>query len=299
MVKRIIPLILAGGLAASVHAQSAKDESAFATRREIIELRLSEEKVASLSPASKESYDRAQYLADRVDFGGAIDALGESASSSPESVDLQFLLVKAARWRAETTYGEESVKYYDLAESAIRRLLANPALGPVDRTRVRRESERVTTGQENLRARDQARGDTGFKLVTLIRQERALRSGLMDDQGNPFAIDALLKEEEAAEETKKTTAAQIWSMMGAPGYEPPRPAVPAAGAPGQLGGGGFSDPFLTGGGGGFAGTDPFAAPTGDPFGAPAGGADPFAAPAGDPFGGGGAAAGDPFGGGGK
>jgi len=294
-------LILAAGLAsvafgaipAPSPAVPTEKTTAFTTRREILDLTLSPAEAATLPESARAAYDRALMLSDRVDFGGAIDSLGEAAAAAPENVDLQFLLVKASRWRAETTYGEESVKYYDLGESAIRRLLSNPALGPSDRTRVRRESERITAGQENLRARDEARKESGFKLVSAIRQERALRSGLIEEQTNPFAIDALLEEPKAAEEeTKKVSASDIWSMFAAPGYEAPKPAgaVPPGGAPG----GGFVDPFA--GGGGFAAQDPFATPSGDPFGAPVGGGDPFGAPpAADPFSGGG----DPFGGGGK
>ncbi len=283
MKTQTLSLILAGALVGPVWAQNTAvgpdtNRSEFATLREVVDLRLKPAQIEQLSPGARASYQKAQQLADRIDYAGAIDAVAESAAASPEMVDLQFMLIKAARWRAETTYGEESVKYYDHAETAIRRLLSNPTLGPVERARVRRESERVTTGQENLRARDDARNEAGFKLVLNIRTERLAASGLAERSDNPFGIASILEQKDATVEDDRLTAADIWPTYAAPGFEFPRPQLPQQGQFFAFGGEFGNDPFAGGGA--------------DPFGG--GGADPFGG-GGDPFGGGGA---DPFGGGG-
>lgn len=239
-----------------------------------------------LSGPALAHYEAALEKIDRVDNATALDELAQAAALSADHIELQFLVAKYARHRAEVTYGEESLRCYDMAEMALRRLLGNPRLGPDERTRVRRESERVREGKERLRARDDARLRDGFRLVVQIREERRDRMGISQRESELHGIEQVLRQQEKEEETKLTKA-DIWTAFGAPGLAIVDPVAQAGtfGAWGQAAGG--FDPFLSGGGGfdpsipGMG--DPFAGGGASPYGAPGGGAgfsDPFGAPPG-------------------
>jgi hypothetical protein len=238
-----------------------------------------------LSGEALARYNAALDKIDRVDHATALDELAQAAALAADHIELQFLVAKYARHRAEVSYGEESLRCYDMAEMALRRLLGNPRLGPEERTRVRRESERVREGKENLRARDDARLRDGFRLVTQIREERRDRMGITKREAELHGIEQVLRKQEKEEEAKLTKA-DIWTAFGAPGLAIVDPVAQAGpfGAYGQAAAG--FDPFL---GGGF---DPSIPGMGNPFAGggtspsyvpPAGGAgfaDPFAGPPG-------------------
>jgi tetratricopeptide (TPR) repeat protein len=234
-----------------------------------------------------EAFQSALGKIDRIDYSGALEDLARAAALAPQSIELQFLSANWNRRYAEMVYGDESLAYYDQAETALRRLLANPQLGPEERDRALRLSERVREAKDGLRARDQARFDTGFNLVLSIRDERLERSA----ERNP-ALRALRD----AEQARRAEARQTEVEEKSPWQEDHAPGVSLGQAvAGQITGTAATnlvDPFAQNvgvGGGTDAWGNPIAA---DPFAAPAAGGDPFGAPAGDPFG---APAGDPFG----
>ncbi|MDK2970542.1 MAG: hypothetical protein PWP23_297 [Candidatus Sumerlaeota bacterium] len=269
---------------------------------------LSPEQAAELSPEGARHYSDALEKIDRADPAGALEGLAAAAATDPDNIELQFLVAKYGRARAEVTYGEDSLKYYDMAEMALRRLLGNPRLGPEERARVRRESERIRDGKEKLRARDDARLKDGFKLVLQIREDRLEATGIKQKMAEIQGIEDLLKEEDSEEE-EQITREDIWIAYGAPGLAIADDTLKAQtnqnpyaqfGAFGAAAGG-FGDPFSATGGGGFAdpsipggfatdGTGGFADPSmpggfvpgADPFSA-GGGGGTGATPYGDPF----------------
>lgn len=279
MPNRMLPIALSFLLLAAGSAVVAQDFSVMLTR----------DQVGELNESAREQYIKAAVAADHVDYVNALEHLAAAATAAPEHVELQFLLAKTARGRAEITYGEESLNFYDLAASALRRLLSNPALGPEERVRVARESERVTEGRETLRARDDARMKDGYDLVMQIHQQRRLDAGLALGGQSQTIEDYLAPQEEETPEDPLTKE-DIWPVLGAPGLaiEVPQPVQP------QFGGYGGFDPAMAGFDPAMAGFDPaapaaappaaaYAPPAGsNPFGAgaPQPGSDPFAQPSG-------------------
>lgn len=247
---------------------------------------LAPDQVETLNQVARGHYEEALRMADHVQYEAAVDEVAQAAAAAPDHVELQFLLAKMARGHAEITYGEESLRYYDLAATALRRLLSNPALGPEERIRVSRESDRVTEGRETLRVRDDARMKSGFDLVMQIHRQRRLRSGLEVAQSERGTIDSYLAPQEETEESEALTKEDVWPVLGAPGLaldvlRPVQYIQPGYGAfPGAYGAeyGAYPGAY----------PQPYGA---TPYGAAPYGADPgaFDTPGADPFSGGGAA----------
>lgn len=275
----IVPLMLAASVSFATQVRIAGEDANLLDEAGV--------RALGLSPKAEAYYMSALEKTDRIDYMGALDDLAMAAATDTGNIELQFSTVKFSRAFAEVTYGEDSVKLYDNAEQALRRLLANPSLGPEERTRVARESERVRMGKDGLRSRDDARLETGFKVVMMVHDERVDRSNLT--RIKPASLNALETREEETDDKLKPE--DIWAERAAPGasfFDAAKALAQGTGsvttdALGQAALG--ADPFAAGAGGG---ADPFAAPAG-------GGADPFGAS--DPFGNSNAApppAADPF-----
>ncbi|MEQ8821149.1 MAG: hypothetical protein RLY93_12980 [Sumerlaeia bacterium] len=270
---------------------------------------LSEENEQELPSSAARLYEEALELADHIDYPNAVRTLVEAGEAAPEHIELQFVIVRWARYMGEVSYGDTSLRYFDYAEEALRRLLSNSAIGPEERSRALTEATRVRGSKDSLRERDQERMESGGLLVDNIRSFR------IETASGPYADNLRERERgdvESREREEEEKEPKANPFAKAPGEDIQLSAAPQAirGAAGglnpQFGGadpfGGGADPFAAGGGGADpfgGGADPFAAGGGgaDPFGG-GGGADPFGGGGGaDPFGGGGGA--DPFGGGGK
>lgn len=214
-------------------------------------------------------YNRALERADRIDYQGAVEDLARAAELAPNHIELQFLLEKWSRYMAEITYGEDSLKNFDYAETALRRLLANSTLGPEERTRALRESQKISEGKNSLRARDEQRLKDGMNLVLTIQEQRLERTG---DAGSEKLLEQRRSRDQQEEEEQSVSP---WSYIVGeltPGSGGMAGAV--AGAAAGAAGGGVPDPFAVGEEP--IADDPFAA---GGFGGDAGGGfDPFAQP---------------------
>lgn len=264
---------------------------------QIFQYGLNDAEKATLSPMARASYEEAVFEFDRVNTDAALEQLAVAAAIDTNHISLQFLLVNFARRRAEVNYGEQSMGYYDMAESALRRLLANPDLDPAQRSRVNRESERIREGKEGIRRRDEARLTSGLEVMRHVRNERLVRTGIAARAAEIRSIDEDLRVSDPVVE-EGPTLATVWPILGAPGLaidlNPPPPQQFGGMWGMDARGMGMMDPTMmyggwddgAGGRGGGFGPGPAAAPFGaapgaDPFGAPGGGfGDPFAAPGG-------------------
>ncbi len=303
---RFATLLLASTLLAVSNAPAQRGD-ALPVRDEVMSFDLEKEQLRDLNEEAEEYYRSSLNKADHVDYFGAVNDLSKAAAAQPLHIDLQFLLVKNARKAAEISYGEDSVRFYDYAESALRRLLANPDLGPNERARARRESERVRSGKDAVRARDKQRNDTGFELVKQIHHERLIDNGLTKKQGTESIADVLKGREKKDTIIERINKSEIWGVLGAPGLNTPEAQQAAAGTATAVAGAAPATAFGTpppaagaapaGANQTFQAKNPFesggAGGAGDPF-SSAGSADPFAGGGGasDPFAGGGAQ--DPF-----
>lgn len=290
--KKTLQTLLVAGVAACLGAASP-------VGAQMIDASLESAERSALNSSAREAYDRAMQYFDRVNLEAGIEALAVAAEADEDHIAVQFLLARYARARAEWAYGEEALRHYDLAETALRRLLANPDLDPGDRSRVTRESERIREGKEALRARDEARMSSGMGVMTRVRRERLERTGIAQRQREAEGIDDAMRAAPELEDTRLTMD-DIWPGLAAPGLavdlSPPPPQ--------QMGPGGMDmgfDPMMMEMFGMAPqaapaqprqpqpGRQPAAPPGGDPFGdpfgaAPPAGADPFAPAQPDPFG---------------
>ncbi|MCB2155832.1 hypothetical protein KQI84_13190 [bacterium] len=231
---------------------------------------LTPEQYQALPEDSVTYYNRAMERADRIDYQGAVDDMAHAAELAPNHIELQFLLEKWSRYMAEITYGEDSLKNYDYAETALRRLLANSSLGPEERARALRESQKVSESKNSLRARDEQRLKDGLSLVMDIHDMRLESSSASDAGAKKLLEQSLDRKQTEKEQTEVYPWARITGEMG-PGSSA---GAAVAGAAANAAGAGVADPFADPGAGGAPiADDPFA---GGGFGGDGGGFDPFA-----------------------
>ncbi|MBI5155266.1 hypothetical protein HZA57_08510 [Candidatus Poribacteria bacterium] len=181
----------------------------------------------TLPAETRAEFDQAVDRLDHVDYYGAVEHLAKAAEMSPSHIELQFLLAKWAREQAEISYGDDSLRFYDLSETSLRRLLANPELGPVEKTRASRESGRVREAKDNLRSRDDARLDTGFDVVLQIHDERLESSG----QASEDVAKLLEKRLMSIEQSEKKDLVDPWEAAPGANLVEAVQAVAAGGSP--------------------------------------------------------------------
>lgn len=285
--------------------------------------------VAALPEETRALYAEAIRHIDRIDYDGGVKLLGQAAETAPESLELQFFTLARARDRAEVyysaasyapvpenmTYGtppwRTSEGFYEIADTAMRRIQENPSLGAEQKNRMQQEANALTEGRTTLQERDKKRFETGIPVTDEVYEIRKGALGLEEPEPTAdrlaakaaeMASDAAQPAGTEGEKKEGDKFAEVDPFAPLPGEYTqsitdllPVPVQPQQGA---AFGGEFGDPALTGAqpSNYFGGAAPPADPNANPFGAPA--------PAGgDPFGGGGAAApppaADPFGGGGK
>lgn len=169
--------------------------------------------------------DQANLFADRVDFKTAREKLAEAASAAPNSIPLQFLLLKTSRRAAESSYGDESLMHFERASDALRRLTSNSRLSPEERLRVSRESERVREGIDTYRERDAKRLEDGFDFVLTIHDERRQRfESTFEKPIQPAAptIDEILNPPPPLPPSDVAVPdSEIWAELNAPGLSLP------------------------------------------------------------------------------
>src|SRR5690606_21010829 len=127
---------------------------------------------------------------DRVNFDAMVTELDKAAALAPENIPLQFVTAVAARNRAEVYYGEASYgappdnmeyssppwrtsePFYDIAESALQRLMVIEDLPFEARQRLDTELNLVETRRSAIAERDEARRTTALPLVLSIQRSR-------------------------------------------------------------------------------------------------------------------------------
>ena len=229
---------------------------------------LSPEQFQALPQDARPFYQRALEHADRIDYQGAVDEMAHAAELAPNNIEIQFLVEKCARYLAEISYDEVSLKNFDYAETALRRLLANSTLGPEERARALRESQKISESKNGLRARDEQRLKDGLDLVMSIH-DRRLESSSGSNEG---AQKLLEQSRERTQKQQDEESIYPWMRItGELGSGSGGGGVAAAGAA-LAAGAGVPDPFATGGG-------EAAVDTSGGFGDAGGGFDPFANPA--------------------
>jgi len=290
-------------------------------RAQDLRVMLTPREAASLPTEARAVYDLAVQENDRVNYDEVARLLARASEKAPEHAPLQFLALARAVQRAEVYYSTNSFSpspegldfiqpplrvsepFYDLAESVLQRLQANPALSSEQKNRLDKAVTQVEKGRSGMTERDEARLKAGAPLVDEIRDKRVAERGIgaatLDplDPLNVLMADSLTK--------KEPTAPKI--ATGAANTDPKyrQPIDPFADLPGE-----YRDSFVPisqlllngltqlnqGVGQAAQGIEnPFGAPgaapadgAADPFGAPDGGAppaapgneqDPFAAPA--------------------
>lgn len=208
---------------------------------------LSNSEYDALPPRAQELFEIANLHADKVNYKAARETLAEAAALAPDHIAIQFLLLKTSRQAAETTYGDESLDNYDIANEALRRLTSNSALTPEQRLRAGRESERIREGMNGLRERDTRRLEDGFKFVQRINTLKVERfEKALETEEEPFeyvGIDEMLNLQPPEEDEGPAVAEnEIWTYKSAPGVQLPSPP-PLDGGQGGVFGTGFGQGF--------------------------------------------------------
>jgi hypothetical protein len=123
------------------------------------------EDLPKMKPEARPYYDKALYYLDHVDPESAITQLQQAAAIDPELTSLAYLLEEMALERARVTYGETSVKYYDIAETAINDILKNPKISDADRQDAERKLKLIRSERDNVAERDARRETVGKVLI--------------------------------------------------------------------------------------------------------------------------------------
>jgi tetratricopeptide (TPR) repeat protein len=118
-----------------------------------------------LKPEARLHYDKALYYLDRIDPDLALTQLEKAAKINPELVSLNYLVMEVALQRAQVTYGQDSVKYYGVAESAINEVLKNPKIPEATRQDAEKQLKLIIAERDKLAERDARREAIGKILI--------------------------------------------------------------------------------------------------------------------------------------
>lgn len=110
-------------------------------------------------------YEKAVESLDRIDPISAIEYLEQAVNLNPEVVELDFLLARLACDRARLTYGDESVKYYNIAEKALKLVQEQKNLNGEILQRTAKNLEIVERERRGIAERDARRYTFGAKFM--------------------------------------------------------------------------------------------------------------------------------------
>jgi len=138
----------------------------------------------ALNPRAAVAYEEALAARDYANPDETARMLASAAAMQPELVDLQFAALDRCVARGELSYGATSIEFFDLADTIVKRMLANPFLLQEERERAQRadqllngipargEFAAVVGIRDNVLARDEERLKTGLELMLNVQADR-------------------------------------------------------------------------------------------------------------------------------
>lgn len=154
-------------------------------------LMLTEEQEATLPEDAHEVYQEAKYQDDHVNYDESVKLIAKAAELAPENIDLQFLAAVRSRDRAEIYYSQSSFSqppegmeeytsppwctaepFIELTQAAAQRLMVNPNLSDIQRSRLETELDLFEKRMSALSERDFNRLETALSFVVKIRNAR-------------------------------------------------------------------------------------------------------------------------------
>ena len=126
---------------------------------------LEQRDVERLGSEAQALYEKAVESLDKIDPISAIEYLEQAVKLNPEVIELDFLLARLACDRARRTYGDESVKYYNIAERALKLVQAQKDLNGEIVQRVAKNLEIVERERGAIPQRDARRYTFGAKFI--------------------------------------------------------------------------------------------------------------------------------------
>jgi hypothetical protein len=126
---------------------------------------LGEADIKRLNPEARDLYNKAVVSLDKVDPISAIEYLEQAAKLNPEVLELDFLLARLACDRARVTYGDESVKYYDIAEKAMELVKEQKDVNGEILQRAARKLDIIKEEKQAIPERDAKRASVGLEFL--------------------------------------------------------------------------------------------------------------------------------------
>ncbi len=126
---------------------------------------LEQRDVERLGSEAQALYEKAVESLDKIDPISAIEYLEQAVKLNPELVELDFLLARLACDRARRTYGDESVKYYNIAERALKLVQAQKDVNGENLQRVAKNLEIVERERRAIPERDARRYTFGAMFI--------------------------------------------------------------------------------------------------------------------------------------
>lgn len=122
------------------------------------EVKLLEQRdIEKLGSEAQELYKKAIESLDKIDPITAIEYMEQAVKLNPQVVELDFLLAHLASDRARITYGDESVKYYNMAENALELVQKQKDVNGEILQRAVRNLEVIRTERQEIPERDTRR----------------------------------------------------------------------------------------------------------------------------------------------
>lgn len=232
---------------------SAQDVADFNYSHHI--LRPSTEK--ALNERTAIAYDAALRAWDQSNPDETARLMAAAASMQPELIELQFQALDRCIARGEINYGSTSIEFFDLADTIVKRMLANPLLHQEERERAQRADQlingvpargdkaEVVGLRDDVLARDERRLTTGVELMLTVQSARIQARGL----DKPLLATVGGTKIEDPDAPKTTGPGRIEPFAKLPGeIDIPLPGInlaPAAGANPAFGRGGGAAPLPT------------------------------------------------------
>jgi hypothetical protein len=182
---------------------------------------LTEAEVARMPKEAQASYQKALRSYDRIDRDMGVIYLEEAAKAAAEFIPLQFILVQRARDRGRFHSGHQALKYFDIAEQAVQRILAQPELTLEQKRNAEDQLRFIQNARETQAAKDKKKAELGFRAIVFpLALERARNKG-MD-------VDNILGKKAEVGKTRAEETGAVPAFKPVPGFPaaPPPAAFP-------------------------------------------------------------------------
>lgn len=143
-----------------------------AAASELLKFRkLTPPEVTRLSKESMREYELGLDAIDKINNEKALKHFVKAVELQPKHVQLRFVVVQLSHYLGDGAMGDESVKYYEIADKNLRAIVKSAKLNKRERSRADKSLDKIDRLRKSIVERDENRLKYGLELAKLYAKE--------------------------------------------------------------------------------------------------------------------------------